>query len=89
MNNYGGLQALPNGRVLLALYNANKVFEYDLQGKLIWSKETRSPNFATRLPNGSTLIGSQDAKTLIEVDRTGRTVWEYKPNKGVWRVRRR
>src|SRR5262249_19678043 len=24
MNNYGGLQALPNGRVLLALYNSNK-----------------------------------------------------------------
>lgn len=89
MNNYGGIQELPNGRILLALYDKNKVFEYDLSGKLIWEKEARSPNFATRLANGHTIIGSQDGKNLVEVDRLGKQVWEYKPGKGVWRVRRR
>ena len=89
MSNYGGLQALTNGHFLLALHDQNKVFEYDLDGKLLWSKPVRSPNFATRLPNGHTLVGSQDAKTLWELDRAGKTVWEHKPNKGVWQSRRR
>src|SRR5262249_22513605 len=82
MNNYGGLEALPGGRFLIALYDKGRVLEYDLDGNLLWRKDTRSPNFATRLPNGNTLIGSQDAQSLVEVDRGGKQVWEYKPGKG-------
>ena len=89
MNNYGGLQVLPNGRFLLALYDKNKVSEYDLDGKLVWEKDAPSPNFATRLPNGNTLVGSQNDKSLLELDRSGKRVWEYRPGKSVWQSRRR
>jgi HEAT repeat protein len=89
LNNCAGMQATTNGHVLIAFYDANKVFEYTPEGKLVWEVETRGPNFATRLPNGHTLIGSQDGQYATEVDRAGKVVWEYKPGMGVWRVRRR
>ncbi len=89
MNNFGGLQALPGGRFLIALWDQHKVLEYDLDGKKLWEKEVRSPNFATRLPGGHVLVGSQDTQALVEIDRGGRVVWEHKPGKGIWRARRR
>jgi HEAT repeat protein len=89
MNNYGGLQVLPNGHFLLTRYDRNKVSEYDLDGKLIWEKDAPSPNFATRLPNGNTLVGSQNDKCLLELDRSGKKVWEYRPGKSIWQSRRR
>jgi HEAT repeat protein len=89
LNNTGGMQALPNGRFLLAQYSRNRVTEFDLSGKEVWSCATPSPNFANRQPNGHTLITSQVDQSLIEVDRNGKKVGEYRPGKSVWQVRRR
>jgi HEAT repeat protein len=89
MNNYGGIQELPGGRFLLAQHDRNRVTEYDLEGKRVWSAESPSPNFATRLGNGHTLVGSQDNRSLTELDREGKIVSRYEPGVSVWRVRRR
>jgi HEAT repeat protein len=89
LSNFGGVQELPGSHFLLAQHDHNLVSEYDLEGKLIWSAEAPSPNFATRLPNGHTLVGSQDSRCMVELDRNGKQVSEYKPGQSVWRVRRR
>lgn len=89
MSNYGGVQETSSGHFLVAQHHRAKVSEYDLDGKLVWSCDTPSPNFATRLRNGHTLVGSQDNRSLIEVDRAGKVVSEYKPGVSVWRGRRR
>ena len=89
VNNYGGVHALPGNRLLLALYSQNEVYEYDQDGKLLWSAKVQSPNFATRLPNGHTLVGSQDQRNMVELDRQGKVVSEYKPQQSVWRIHRR
>jgi HEAT repeat protein len=89
MSNYGGIQELANGRVLIAQHDRAKVSEYDLEGKLVWSADTPSPNFATRIANGNTLVGSQDNRSLVELDRDGKLVSRYEPGTSVWRVRRR
>lgn len=89
MSNYGGVQELPNGRFLLAQHHRNKTSEIDQEGKVWWSADSPSPNFATRATNGNTLISSQDNRSVIEVDRQGKQVSKYEPGASVWKVRRR
>jgi hypothetical protein len=89
VNNYGGLEALRNGHVLIAEYNANRVVEYDADGKIIWQASVQWPSSVSRLPNGHTLAGSQNTNMVVELDRKGKKVWEYKAEGNPWRVRRR
>ncbi len=89
VNYYGCLEALPNGRVLVAQYNAHKVVEYDQDGKEVWSASVQWPTTASRLPNGHTMVASQDTQTVVELDRGGKKVWEHKTSGRPWRVRRR
>jgi HEAT repeat protein len=89
VNYYGCLEVLPNGRVLIANYNANKVVEYTPDGKSVWEATMQWPTSAVRLPNGHTLIASQDAQHVTEVNRAGKKVWEHKTDGRPWRVRRR
>jgi HEAT repeat protein len=89
VNYYGCLEALPNGHVLVANYNASKVVEYTADGKSVWEASTQWPTGAVRLPNGHTLIASQDGQRVIEVNRGGKQVWEHKTDGRPWRVRRR
>jgi hypothetical protein len=88
---YGGLEALPNGHVLIAHTYNNRVTEYDGDGKEVWTAQVPQPTCATRLANGHTLIGSQYPGRAVELDREGRPVWEYNGpgNQRVNRVRRR
>jgi HEAT repeat protein len=86
----GGLEVLPNGRILIAQYQNNRVVEYDQEGKAVWEAAVMTPTSATRLPNGNTLVACTNNQQVLELDRTGKTVWEFKtaPQRA-WKVRRR
>jgi hypothetical protein len=80
---------LPNGRVLVPQYTADRVVEFDRDGQKVWEVETAHPNSVVRLPNGNTLVGSMMNQRAVEVDRNGKEVWEYKAEGRLMRVRRR
>jgi outer membrane protein assembly factor BamB len=81
-------QILPNGRVLVAEYQANKVTERDLKGEVKWEYFCGgNPFSAQRLPNGNTFIAMQ--ARLVEVDRNKQEVWSYqRPNSDIVRARK-
>jgi hypothetical protein len=85
----GGMELLPNGRVLLAHYNNAKVTEYDLEGRLLWQATVNSPTSASRLPNGNTLVSTGNTNSVVEIDRTGKVVSEQRQPQRAWKVRRR
>jgi outer membrane protein assembly factor BamB len=84
----GTTQFLPNEHLLVSMSNSNKVAEYDLEGKEIWSATVPSPNSAVRLANGHTLVVSMQQQ-VVEINRAGQTVWEYKDNVHPLKARRR
>ncbi len=86
---YGCLDVLPNGRILIAQPSNNRVVEHDADGKIVWEATVPWPNSATRLANGHTLVASQNTQRVVELDRTGKTVWELKTEARPWRARRR
>jgi hypothetical protein len=86
---YGGMDGLPNGRVLVAHQAMGKVVEYDPDGKVIWEATVQMPTSATRLSNGNTLVSCFQNQRVVELDRAGRVVWERKDGDRVWKARRR
>jgi hypothetical protein len=66
------------GTLLVAHMDSDKVSEYDVDGKEIWSVAVPGPWSASRLKNGNTLVVS-NAKFVREVDPSGKTVWEFTP----------
>jgi outer membrane protein assembly factor BamB len=89
MSFLSGLEVLPNGRVLLAHRDTEKVVEYSSDGKAIWEARIAAPLAVARLPNGHTLVASMSGKKVVELNRAGTLVWEYRTAKPVWRARRR
>ena len=85
----GGIDVLPNGNVLVANHTANRVVEYNSEGKSIWEAITMSPTSVTRLSSGNTLVVSQVGQTVLELDRTGKVVWQFQPDNRPWKARRR
>jgi HEAT repeat protein len=81
--------ALPNGHVLLTQQWANKVLEFNAEGKQIWETTVQQPTSALRLPNGNTLVTSQWPAKVLEIDHTGKTVWDYDPPSRPARLQRR
>ena len=63
-------QLLPNGNVLVAEHNGNRVTERNRTNEIVWEKAIEGPLAAQRLPNGNTFIASRSQ--LIEVDRDGK-----------------
>ncbi len=63
--------------VLVANMGLDKVTEYDLTGKELWSLDVHGPWSATPLENGNMLVIS-DSKVVREITRAGKTVWEFK-----------
>jgi len=60
-------------RVLVCEYNANKVVEYDLKKKAVWTKQLNTqPLICDRLPNGNTFIVTRNQ--LLVYDRGGKEV---------------
>jgi outer membrane protein assembly factor BamB len=74
--NWAGVEPLPNGRYLVALYQADRVVELDAGGKIVWECKVQKPSSARRLPNGRTLVSSMDGHSVVEFDRSGRQVWK-------------
>jgi HEAT repeat protein len=64
---------LPNGHLLMPQTQAERVVEYDADGKLVWMAPVKDePSAALRLPNGHTLVSA--GSVLTELDRSGRVV---------------
>lgn len=63
------------GTLLAAHMDNNKVAEYDMSGKEIWSLAVPSPWAAVRLKSGNTLLTSNKG-FVREVNHQGDTVWE-------------
>ena len=72
---WAGVEQLPNGHFLVALYNAKKVVELDRFGKVVWQCEAIAPGHATRLRNGNTLVASIEGRRIAEFDRSGKEIW--------------
>jgi hypothetical protein len=65
------------GTILVPHLGEGKVVEYDLDGKVLWSVEAKSPWQAVRLKNGNTLIAGDWSRYAREVNPKGETVWEF------------
>jgi len=64
-------QTLPNGRILVAENNANRITERDTKGEIKWEYRTpNNPIVCQRLPNGNTFIASYNMVMEIKPDRT-------------------
>ena len=62
---------LPNGRILVAENNANRITERDAKGEIKWTYQTpTNPICCQRLPNGNTFIASYNMIMEIRPDRT-------------------
>ncbi|MBI3408863.1 MAG: HEAT repeat domain-containing protein [Planctomycetes bacterium] len=82
----GTIEVLPGHRILIPL--ADRVAEFDRDGRILWQVPFSSPVSALRLPHGNTLIAN--GQRVLEVDRNGREVWSYQPEGGApFRLRRR
>jgi len=84
-----GIDVLPSGRLLVPQHGANKVVEFDADGKQVWEATVSLPKAAVRLPNGHTLVSSYENQNVLELDRAGKTVWEHKDDFHQYRARRR
>jgi outer membrane protein assembly factor BamB len=71
-----GVEALNNGRYLVATMNNHLVREIDATGKTFWQASYPGVFRASRLPNGHTLVASMTTKKVAELDRNGQTRWE-------------
>jgi hypothetical protein len=86
---YGNLEELPNGNLLIPLYQQNRVVEVDPNGKEVWSVPMVQPASAQRLPNGNTLIGCFGTGRVVEVDRMGREVSSHAVEGTLYLAKRR
>jgi hypothetical protein len=68
----------PNGTLLVAHMDLNKVVEYDSNGNELWSFPAMTPWSATPLANGNVLI--TDRIGVREVTRRGDSVWKFTPS---------
>jgi HEAT repeat protein len=85
-----GLDLPPDGRILIAQPNTNRVQLFDRDGKSLWESPVPGGlQTASWLPNGNVLVASYNAQHAIELDRSGKTVWQYKSTYHVFRARRR
>jgi hypothetical protein len=63
---------LPGGRILVSEYDAKRVSERDLQGKILWTHPAEDGRYVERLPNGNTFIAT--TTRAFEVTPAGREV---------------
>lgn len=69
-------QMLSGNRILLAEYNARKVSERDLKGKILWEHQINgNPVACQRLPNGNTFVATLN--TVMEVTHEGKEVYTH------------
>jgi hypothetical protein len=74
---YRHVRMTANSTIIVPQLAENKVVEYTLEGKEIWSVQAKSPWAAVRLDNGNTLISGDWSGYAREVNTRGDTIWEY------------
>jgi hypothetical protein len=65
-----------SGRTLVCLQNENRVVEFDITGKEVWSAPVNRPWACQGLPDGHRLIASYNGRGLFEYDAEGKLVWQ-------------
>ena len=71
------IRMTPADTLLVPHLGEGKVVEYNLDGKVLWSVEAKSPWQAVRLKNGNTLIAGDWSRYAREVNPKGEAVWEF------------
>jgi hypothetical protein len=71
------IRMIKAGTILVPYLMENKVVEYSLDGKVLWSVPAKSPWQAIRLGSGDTLIAGDSNRYAREVNPKGETVWEF------------
>jgi len=66
-----------NKTIMVGLFAEQKVVEFDLDGKEVWSVNAPSAWSTIRLHNGNTLISGDGKGYTREVNPKGETVWEF------------
>ncbi|MBL8793090.1 MAG: PQQ-binding-like beta-propeller repeat protein [Planctomycetia bacterium] len=89
VHQFGGLDVLPNGRLLIPQVSGGKIVEVDADGKTVWNAALTQPTAAVRLANGNTLAASFNQQKVVELDPTGKQLSEFRPDGRPWKVRRR
>jgi hypothetical protein len=69
------LRLTPNGTMVIAYMQLNKVVEYDFDGNELWSFPCDTPWGVTPLPNGNFLI--TDRIGVREITRRGDAEWTF------------
>jgi HEAT repeat protein len=84
-----GIHILDNGNVVYPQQHTNRVYEYNPNGRQVWTATATQPAAVWRLPNGHTLISSAWPNQVVEVDRAGKEVWKATTTMQALRVYRR
>jgi hypothetical protein len=69
-----GIHILENGNVVFTQQHNNRVYEYDPNGKQVWTATVTQPVCVYRLPNGNTMVGCWNPFQLVELNRAGKEV---------------
>ncbi len=86
---FGNMEVLPNGNIIVPHYQQQRVIEYDGNGAQVATFNVNWPNSVVRLPNGNTLVASQNTRTITEFDRNRNQVATQQCDGMVFVVRRR
>ena len=86
---WGSMDVLPNGNVLVPHYNQARVIEYNQDGGQLGNPiNVALPNSVVRLPNGNNLVTSYGQRQVYEF-RGNEQVWNYQADGPVFVARRR
>jgi hypothetical protein len=84
LNNPNSAELLPNGHILIADENNNRVIEVTVAKTIVRTftagNSVSGAAFASRLANGHTLITDSNNNRAVEVDENDSIVWEYVTN---------
>ena len=83
------VEALPNGRYLVATMNNGQVREIDAAGATQWTITMQGAFRATRLPSGNTLVASMTTRLVAEFDGGGNKRSEITCQGRPWSLRYR
>jgi hypothetical protein len=82
LNNPNSAELLPNGHILIADENNNRVIEVTRDHQIFWqySQGLSLAAFASRLPNGDTLITDSNNFRIVEINQAKQVVFQYFTN---------
>jgi hypothetical protein len=88
--NWGSIDVLPNGNIIIPHYQTHQVREYDPNGGQVKTLTGLNwPNSVQRLPNGHTLVTSYSSRQIVEFDANGAQVSSHTVDGLIFNARRR